>query len=177
MAGMGCNDPRHKEEFLAWLTERIEKAGESVVDPPREFKAALTSGKPKDLRPEVWREWYDHMNPGWEEAAKAAGGLPVPFSSESQHREKFLKWVKAKIEFHGFKPEAAPYGLKEALISGRTEDLNPEMLVIWEDHLYGRDQPNRPVNWGDPGQAHQGPRGGRYTEARTKDGRPYRRYF
>ena len=72
---MGCNDPRHKEEFLAWMTDRIEKAGESAMDPPWEFKAALTSGNPKDLRTEVWREWYDHMNQDWEEAAKAAGGL------------------------------------------------------------------------------------------------------
>ena len=72
---MGCNDPRHKEEFLAWLTDLVEKAGESVVDPPWEFKAALASGNPKDLKPEAWREWYDHMNPGWEAAAKAAGGF------------------------------------------------------------------------------------------------------
>jgi len=28
-----------------------------------------------------------------------------------------------------------------------------------------------------PPQVRQGPRGGRYTEDRTKDGRPYRRYF
>lgn len=72
---MGCNDPRHREEFLAWLKERIEKAGESVVDPPWKFKAALASGNPKDLKAEVWREWYDHMNQGWKEAAKAAGGF------------------------------------------------------------------------------------------------------
>tara|TARA_Y100001954_G_scaffold129418_1_gene138535 strand:+ start:1205 stop:1372 length:168 start_codon:yes stop_codon:yes gene_type:complete len=43
--------------------------GESAVDPPWEFKAALTSGNPKDLRAEFWREWYDHMNPDWEAAA------------------------------------------------------------------------------------------------------------
>ena len=120
---MGCNDPAHREEFLAWLTDRVEKAGESVVDPPWKFKAALASGNPKDLKADVWREWYDHMNPGWEDAAKAAGGFEEP----------------PKFNWQG--------------------------------------QPDRPVNWGEPGQAHQGSRGGRYTKARTKDGRPYRRYF
>ena len=78
---MGCNDPAHREEFLAWLTDRVEKAGESVVDPPWKFKAALASGNPKDLKADVWREWYDHMNPGWEDAAKAAGGFEEPPSS------------------------------------------------------------------------------------------------
>ena len=78
MAGMGCNDPRHKEEFLAWLKERIEKAGQSVGEPPSDLKKALKSGNPKDLKAEVWREWYDHMNQGWKEAAKAAGGFEEP---------------------------------------------------------------------------------------------------
>lgn len=41
----------------------------------------------------------------------------------------------------------------------------------------------KPLGWKDDlpaqGQPEQrdGPRGGRYTEAQTKDGRPYRRYF
>ena len=180
MSHMGCNDPEHKEHFLSWIKERIEKAEQSTEDPPSELKSAYFSGNPKELGPEVWREWYDHMNPDWKEAAESVGGFAVPFSSEPQHREKFLVWLKARVELLDYEPETAPDGMKEALISGNPEDLQPEVRFSWEDHFYGRDKPDRPVDYGDPTtqmQAHRGPRGGRYTEARTKEGRPYRRYF
>ena len=40
----------------------------------------------------------------------------------------------------------------------------------WKEIPTGLSEPTRP-------EIKEGPRGGRYTEAKTKEGRPYRRYF
>ena len=44
---MGCNDPAHREEFLTWLKERIEKCGYTVDDAPDYMKDAYLSGNPR----------------------------------------------------------------------------------------------------------------------------------
>ena len=68
--------------------------------------------------------------------------------------------------------------------------LKADPSVIWLDEVRYRlkGDPNwltrrtRPVDpiprrSNSPPEIKRGTRGGRYTEARTKDGRPYRRYF
>ena len=89
--------------------------------------------------------------------------------------------MKSKVASFNYKPETAPNGIKEALISGSPEDLEPGMRFLWEEHFRGWDDQKyrqvKPVNPLDPAQEHVGPRGGRYTKGKTKEGRPYRRYF
>ena len=72
---MGCNDPAHREEFLDWLKERIEKCGFTVDDAPDYMKTAYLSGNPKDLNRLVWSEWFDYMNQDWRARAWAKGGM------------------------------------------------------------------------------------------------------
>ena len=72
---MGCNDPAHREEFLDWLKERIEKCGFTVDNAPGYMKTAFLSGKPKDLNRLVWSEWLDYMNQDWRARAWAKGGM------------------------------------------------------------------------------------------------------
>ncbi len=49
--------------------------------------------------------------------------------------------------------------------------------VEQEPYEYESTMPDFYKNINSKPQKKRGPRGGRYTEARTKDGRPYRRYF
>ena len=57
---MPCNDPKHKDEFLAWLRARIERNGFTVEDVPDYMGLAYRSGNSKDLNPVIWREWFNH---------------------------------------------------------------------------------------------------------------------
>jgi len=72
---MGCNEPVHREEFLAWLKERIEACGHTVNDAPDYMRDAYLSGNPKDLIQLVWTEWFDYMNADWQARAYAEGGM------------------------------------------------------------------------------------------------------
>ena len=81
---MGCNDPAHREEFLAWLKERIEKCGFTVDDAPDYMKGAYLSGNPKDLNQLVWTEWFDYMNVDWQARAYTKGGMR---DRHGEHRE------------------------------------------------------------------------------------------
>ena len=91
---MGCNDPAHKEEFLAWLKERIEKCGFTVDDAPDYMKDAYVSGKPKDLNRLVWTEWFDYMNTDWRARAYAKGGM------RDRHGPKWREPSKLKRGFN-----------------------------------------------------------------------------
>ena len=171
---MGCNDPEHRERFLAWLHDRVVRSDHGISELSAELEAALVSGNPKDLSVSIWREWYDYMNPGWKEETKAKGGFQLPFSSEPQHKEKFLDWLKNKIRTLDYIIDDNPYGIQDALRSGSPEDLEIGLRLCWEDWFYDRDA----SDYQSPKmQQRTGPRGGNYTEATTKDGRPYRRYF
>ena len=169
---MGCNDPQHKEQFLTWLKARIEEGGDSIKKPPSELLAAYRSGNPKDLDASMWREWYDHFNPGWKEEAVAVGGFTTPLSSHPENRVRFLAWLATKVKDWGYEMHTAPYGMREAFESGSPEKLDASVFHMWEDEFYGRTTDAQL----EPGVKH-GPRGGRYTEDVTREGRPYRRYF
>ena len=61
---MGCNDPAHREEFLTWLKERIEKCGFTVDDAPDYMKDAYLLGNPKRVLviftfcPSIVMNWF-----------------------------------------------------------------------------------------------------------------------
>ena len=61
----GINGPKYREQFLAWLEQRIIDVGYTPKTAPSYLKKAYKSGNPKDLSHLIWSEWYDHNNPDW----------------------------------------------------------------------------------------------------------------
>ena len=78
------------------------------------------------------------------------------------------EWVRVEP---AAKPPAEPEQSMADYIRQANKASSPSVEEERHEWKMKGDLPPKPV------QEKEGPRGGRYTEARTKDGRPYRRYF
>jgi hypothetical protein len=183
--GLPADEPSfdHKH-FRQWLEKRIQSVGYTLDTAPGYLKDAYKSGNPKDLNQLVWQEWWSY--------SKTSNKTEEPPVNTSQNRDGLYSlpiedlatlpdWMippdrKSEVELFNARKrrEALDYLGPENPIKPQTKpgERMEDPRGYWE-----------PRNKGGGGtgtvlpQEKRGPRGGRYTEGRTKDGRPYRRYF
>ena len=104
-------------------------------------------------------------------------------SYDEPDRDVFREWLRKEIEeVRGLVFEQALEhmpGIGKAFETGNPQDLDAVLWAAWYKHESDSVNPAAPYTGSPaaPPQKKVGPRGGRYTDARTKDGRPYRRYF
>ena len=98
-------------------------------------------------------------------------------------RDVFREWLKKEIEeVRGLVFEEALEhmpGVGKAFETGNPRDLDVVLWAAW--YKYESDSANPKAEYSgsppSPPLKKVGPRGGRYTDDVTKDGRPYRRYY
>ena len=90
-----------KEDFLAWLEERIGKYGYTVKNAPDTYLKAYKSGDPKDLPVLITQEWYAYQknNNPTDKTKKISWIEKLNWSLKKNNKNSSTNIIDLKLEF------------------------------------------------------------------------------